>query len=183
MTDHRKARVVAEARVDNSFDLADAPLGHQKHPNTSNLHQAVRSSGDANGSGVHEQSPLVAVRAHCVGCCNGSAHEASQCPARRCPLWMLRSGHRPKFGEIKQNWDTTLHPTERAATAGELHDGSGAVLKAIRRRCIDCSGGSQAEVGACRCDTCPLHPFRMGKNPNIRLSPERKTELLMRLQQ
>jgi hypothetical protein len=77
--------------------------------------------------------------------------------------------------------DVTLHPSERAATVGELYGGTGAVLKAIRRRCIDCSGGSLAEVRACRCDTCPLHPFRLGKNPNIRLSPERKAELLARL--
>ena len=128
------------------------------------------------------RSPLEAVRRHCLWCCNGSVHEAAECPARRCSLWLLRSGHRPRSGEIKRNCDTTLHPNERSTTVGELHDGGGAVLKAIRRRCIDCSGGSLAEVRACKFDTCPLHPFRLGKNPNIRLSPERKAELLARLQ-
>ena len=144
--------------------------------------KALKASGNNSYDLAAGQTPLEAVHAHCLWCCNDNSHEVAQCPARHCPLWLLRSGHRPKFGEIKQNSDTTLHPTERAATAGELHDGSGAVLKAIRRRCTDCSGGNGlADVRACRRDTCPLHPFRMGKNPNIRLSPERKAELLLRL--
>ena len=132
--------------------------------------------------------PIAAVPAtsgprHCRWCCDGNAHEVAQCTARHCPLWLLRSGHRPTFGDIEQNGDVTLHPSERPITTGELHASVGAVLKAIRRRCIDCSGGSLAEVRACKCVSCPLHPFRMGKNPNIRLSPERKAELLTRLQQ
>jgi hypothetical protein len=88
------------------------------------------------------------------------------------PLWLLRSGHRPNALDIERNADVALHPSERPATASELHEESGAVLRAIRRRCIDC-----------KFDTCPLHPFRMGKNPNIRLSPGQKAALLRRLQQ
>lgn len=99
------------------------------------------------------------------------------------PLWLLRSGHRPNALDIERNADVALHPSERPATASELHEESGAVLRAIRRRCIDCSGGKLAEVRACKFDTCPLHPFRMGKNPNIRLSPGQKAALLRRLQQ
>ena len=33
--------------------------------------------------------------------------------------------------------------------------------KAIRLHCIDCSGGSLAEVRRCNIATCPLFPFRM----------------------
>src|SRR5262249_60667612 len=40
-----------------------------------------------------------------------------------------------------------------------------AVLKAIRRKCLDCSGGSHAEVADCLVRQCPLFPFRFGKNP------------------
>jgi hypothetical protein len=39
------------------------------------------------------------------------------------------------------------------------------VLKAIRAKCLDCSGGSHAEAADCLVKSCALYPFRMGKNP------------------
>jgi hypothetical protein len=39
------------------------------------------------------------------------------------------------------------------------------LLKAIREKCIDCSGGSQTEVTLCPVTRCTLWPFRMNKNP------------------
>jgi hypothetical protein len=39
------------------------------------------------------------------------------------------------------------------------------VLKAIRAKCLDCSGGSHADVAGCLVRICPLYPFRMGHNP------------------
>lgn len=41
-------------------------------------------------------------------------------------------------------------------------------IKAIRAKCIDCCCGSAKEVCLCTAQDCPLHPFRMGHNPNIR---------------
>ena len=41
-------------------------------------------------------------------------------------------------------------------------------IKAIRAKCLDCSGGSSAEVKACELTHCPLYKFRLGKNPNIK---------------
>ena len=38
-------------------------------------------------------------------------------------------------------------------------------LKAIRRKCLDCSGDSADEVRKCVIPDCPLYPFRLGKNP------------------
>ena len=38
-------------------------------------------------------------------------------------------------------------------------------LKAIKERCIDCSGGSFNEVKVCTATNCALYPFRLGKNP------------------
>lgn len=35
----------------------------------------------------------------------------------------------------------------------------------IRAYCISCMGGAVAEVRMCASVTCPLHPFRMGKDP------------------
>lgn len=37
--------------------------------------------------------------------------------------------------------------------------------KAIRAKCIDCCGGSMAEVKLCEIEDCALHPFRFGRNP------------------
>lgn len=38
-------------------------------------------------------------------------------------------------------------------------------MKAIRAKCVDCSGGNQAEARKCTATGCTLWPFRMGKNP------------------
>lgn len=38
-------------------------------------------------------------------------------------------------------------------------------IKAIRQRCLDCSGGSNKEVRLCSCKDCALYPYRMGKRP------------------
>lgn len=37
--------------------------------------------------------------------------------------------------------------------------------RAIRAKCIDCSGGSDTEARKCVAVGCPLWPFRMGSNP------------------
>src|SRR5262245_40670350 len=59
-------------------------------------------------------------------------------------------------------------PAEPARTADALHalgHRPESVLKAIRRKCLDCSGGSHAEVADCLVRQCALFPFRFGKNP------------------
>lgn len=38
-------------------------------------------------------------------------------------------------------------------------------VKAIRLKCLDCSGGSSTEVEKCTLANCALYPFRLGKNP------------------
>jgi hypothetical protein len=40
-------------------------------------------------------------------------------------------------------------------------------IKAIRKSCINCAG-SMGEVRKCPATSCPLHPYRMGRNPNRR---------------
>ena len=39
-------------------------------------------------------------------------------------------------------------------------------LKAIRAKCLDCSGFQPKEVRICPVTTCPLWLFRLGTNPN-----------------
>ena len=39
-------------------------------------------------------------------------------------------------------------------------------IKAIRAKCLDCCCDQREEVKLCPATTCPLYPFRLGKNPN-----------------
>ena len=56
-------------------------------------------------------------------------------------------------------------------------------LKAIRAKCIDCCAGELAEVRNCHIEDCPLHPFRMGKNPyrSRNMTEEQKQKVAERL--
>lgn len=40
-------------------------------------------------------------------------------------------------------------------------------LKAIRRNCVECMGGSFESVSDCQTTDCILHPFRFGKLPSL----------------
>jgi len=128
-------------------------------------------------------TPLKAVRRHCLSCCNGSANEVRLCPAKSCPLWPFRHGHRPNEGDRAAVADQKLYPPERDLTGATFH---GSALRAIRLRCIDCSGNSDVEVRACKFGLghptpCDLHPFRLNRNPSIRRSPEWKQAAAERL--
>ena len=39
-------------------------------------------------------------------------------------------------------------------------------LRLIRVKCLSCCLSSAPEVRNCSAESCPLHPFRMGKNPD-----------------
>lgn len=39
-------------------------------------------------------------------------------------------------------------------------------LRAFRKYCVWCMGGSSHAVDNCETHDCPLHPFRYGKNPH-----------------
>ncbi len=38
-------------------------------------------------------------------------------------------------------------------------------IKAIRKKCLDCSGGEHKEIEGCPITECPLYPYRFGKRP------------------
>lgn len=116
------------------------------------------------GGGV---TPLKAARRHCVDCCNGSFKEVDLCPAKGCSLWAFRFGRRPDDdAKADQAW-ITLHPAEDGISGADFHGKGASALKAIRRRCVDCSGGSRQEVQGCKSTACDLWQFRLGKNPNF----------------
>ena len=51
-------------------------------------------------------------------------------------------------------------------------------MRAIRAKCIDCSGGNRSEVTHCTVKTCPLWPYRLGRRPRID-SEEEKVHVAM----
>jgi hypothetical protein len=110
-------------------------------------------------------TPLRALRQHCVECCGGNFAEVRACSAQSCPLWLFRHGRNPTAAERAAVAGQPVHPLERT-----LAGASG--LKAIRRRCLDCSGNSEPAVRSCAHTGCSLHGFRRGKNPNIKRDPE-----------
>jgi len=58
-----------------------------------------------------------------------------------------------------------VEPTRTVNSLRSMGHQPEAVLKAVRRKCLECSGGSHAEVNDCLVRQCPLFPFRLGKNP------------------
>jgi hypothetical protein len=53
------------------------------------------SHADLQALGHQPMSAQAALRAHCLDCCAGSAHEVSLCAATRCPSWPFRLGSSP----------------------------------------------------------------------------------------
>ena len=41
-------------------------------------------------------TPMRAIRAKCLDCVNGQIYEINKCHIEKCPLWIYRTGHRPK---------------------------------------------------------------------------------------
>ena len=63
--------------------------------------------------------------------------------------------------DLKDHRVTYMHgSTTKTVAARDLTP-----LKAIRAKCLDCSGGSIHEAKLCVIPECSLHPFRFGKNP------------------
>ena len=101
-------------------------------------------------------TPARALRGRCVECVAGEFGEIGRCTARTptkpcdpsgCYLWPYRSGH-----GVDRSRGVPI-PTR---------------LKAIRRECLNCQGGSPEGVGDCPSVNCSLYEFRFGKNPHKR---------------
>ena len=41
------------------------------------------------------KNPVKAIRAYCIGCCNGSATEVAACSVTKCELYAFRFGKNP----------------------------------------------------------------------------------------
>lgn len=60
----------------------------------------------------------------------------------------------------------TENTTPRKTGRERQPDKAAALVKAIRAKCVDCSGGSRCAVAECQLTSCALHRFRMGLNPS-----------------
>lgn len=43
-----------------------------------------------------QRTPIKAIRAKCLDCCNYQPTEVRECKVEKCPLYEYRMGHRPK---------------------------------------------------------------------------------------
>jgi hypothetical protein len=97
-----------------------------------------------------KMTSLLAVKRFCIHCVGGPAHarEVRSCGGDKC----LNGGCDPKgvclFHRFRMGSGRT-----RVAT--------------IRKMCLWCMGESSSMVETCHTTECPLHRFRLGKNPNI----------------
>lgn len=84
-----------------------------------------------------------------------------------------------KADEFEDDMEDLIDIDNELNEDGEGTDEIKSPLKAIRAFCIDCMGGAVREVRICPSQICPLHAFRMGKNPYRKreLSPEHLAKL------
>ena len=102
-------------------------------------------------------TPTLAVRRHCVECV-GSSSEVNICGGQR------------------------LLATNQPCPLFQYRHGERRVpLKVIRQECLACCG-SPHTVAQCPSVRCNLHPYRLGKNPAIRVSDETREKNIMNLQ-
>ncbi len=59
------------------------------------------------------------------------------------------------------------YPTEKEMQKFDFSKKKLTPVKAIRLKCIDCSGFQEKEVKECVCKNCPLYPYRLGIKSNI----------------
>jgi len=165
----------------NKHDVAQGQQpGSYPHPAEGEDSSPDTEEG-SNANSVDIPRPLTAKRQHCLWCCCGSALEVNLCPAKSCPLWPYRFGKKPTADMLAEVGDIKIYPLEDAVTWAEFHKDGGTVLKAIKRRCLDCSGSSKSEARNCHVVACALHPFRLGKNPNRVMNSEQRTVAAARL--
>ncbi len=103
-------------------------------------------------------TPGEAIRKYCVECV-GSVYQTEDCggnnlhlTGKPCPLYEFRSSRgRPS-------------------------------VKIIRQECVSvCMNGNSRFVKECEKNDCFLHSFRLGKNPNFKLTDDQKKERAERL--
>lgn len=73
----------------------------------------------------HPETPMKAIRAHCVAC-GGSYAEANKCTATGCPLWAFRMGRNPFHARSKLRMDASGNEKPAAAATAQVSDSKNA---------------------------------------------------------
>lgn len=88
----------------------------------------------------------IVAKKYCLMCVGLVRQDAINCTDTGCAFWP----HRPKQrGRVK--------------------------VGTIRKFCRQCTNNSEEYIKECHSGNCLCYPFRMGKNPNIKLSAEEQT--------
>lgn len=115
------------------------------------MHKCIQESHEqAAGRCVPVESPVKAIRRHCLECAAGDPVEVRKCPATTCLLWSMRFGMGPRAAQ-------------RMGKVVEA-EAEPSFLKTINRYCGNCIGSRQ-QVKNCSIVDCPLWPFRFGMTP------------------
>lgn len=93
-----------------------------------------------------KRTPLKAIHAFCVECV-GSAYEVRDCGGDRC------------LGDQGDEYGVCYFYQYRMGKGRPK-------LKVLRSQCLECMGGQRSLVKECESLTCPIWPYRMGKNPS-----------------
>ena len=83
--------------------------------------------------------------------------------------------------ETDELQQTLMAPADDHTVANDFLGNGGTSLKATKRKCFDCSGCLKGEVRKCPFTSCPLYPFRFGRNPNRTLSGAPREAAVARL--
>jgi hypothetical protein len=68
-------------------------------------------------------SPMEAIRARCLDCCAGSAHEVRCCVAMTCPSWPFRTGKNPWRAPISEERREALRQRSPFSSAPHKTEG------------------------------------------------------------
>lgn len=120
--------------------------------------------------GKQSRSPIKAIKEFCKECMNTDTFMGDiwECPTEKCNLFLFRMGK-----------------TERGNYP------SVPALNAIRNHCLECVG-TYNEIENCTCDgknqcnglenyKCPLHEFRFGTNPYVKMKVPTEKQVQTRL--
>lgn len=90
-------------------------------------------------------TPLKAIRKICVVCAGGP-NGVKDCGGDKC-----------EGGQGDHGGACYFHPYRKGKGRPSV--------KLIRQFCLECMGGSKRLVAECQSENCPLHQYRLGKNP------------------
>lgn len=76
----------------------------------------------------------------------------------------IETQHNRLFEKVDREWVGRV-PTRVSREFLSLNFRQNNPVKAIREKCLDCCGGSKAEIRKCVSTDCAIWPFRMGTNP------------------